>query len=71
MTKMEKQPNKMNKQKKMYREIAMEKQANTGKIKKKKKKTTKGKTWKANYKDDDSREEVDCVLAKNRHSMWH
>jgi hypothetical protein len=34
---MEKQPNKGNKQKKMYREIAMEKQANIGKIRKKKK----------------------------------
>jgi hypothetical protein len=29
---MEKQPNKMNKQKKTYKEIAMEKQANTSKI---------------------------------------
>jgi hypothetical protein len=28
----EKQPNKMNKHKKMYREIAMEKQANTSKF---------------------------------------
>jgi hypothetical protein len=38
MTKMEKQSNKRNKQKKTYREIAMEKQANTCKIRKKKKK---------------------------------
>jgi hypothetical protein len=33
-TKMEKQPNKMNKQKKTYMKIAMEKQANIGKIRK-------------------------------------
>jgi hypothetical protein len=38
----------------------MEKQANTGKIRK----TTKGKTGKANYEDDDSREKADCVLAE-------
>ena len=31
-TKMEKQPNKMKKQKKTYKEIAMEKQTNIGKI---------------------------------------
>jgi hypothetical protein len=31
---MEKQPNKRNKQKKTYREIAMKKQANTGKVEK-------------------------------------
>jgi hypothetical protein len=28
-------------------------------------KTTKGKTGKANYEDDDSREEADRMLAKN------
>jgi hypothetical protein len=38
MTKMEKQPNKRNKYKKTYREIAMEKQANTCKIEKQSKK---------------------------------
>jgi hypothetical protein len=41
MTKMKIKPNKRNKQKKTYREIAMEKQANTGKIEKKKKKKKK------------------------------
>jgi hypothetical protein len=40
----------------------LEKQANTGKIRKKK---IKGKIGKANYKDDDSRDEADCVLVKN------
>jgi hypothetical protein len=34
MKKKKKQPNKRNKHKKMYREIVMEKQANTGKIEK-------------------------------------
>jgi hypothetical protein len=42
----------------------MEKQANTGKIKKTTT-TTKGKIGKANYEDDDSREEADHVLAEN------
>ena len=60
---MEKQPNKINKQKKTYREIAMEKQQ----IQAKSEKTTKGKIGKANYKDDNSQEEVDRVLARNRH----
>jgi hypothetical protein len=63
---MKKQPNKRNKQKKTYREIAMEKQANIGKIEK----TTKGKTGKANYEDDDSREEADRMLTKNRCGRW-
>jgi hypothetical protein len=40
----------------------MEKQANIGKIEK----TTKGKTGKANYEDDDSQEEADRMLTKNR-----
>jgi hypothetical protein len=48
----------------------MEKQANTGKIekkkKKKKKKKTKGKTEKANYEDDNNWEEADCMLAEIR-----
>jgi hypothetical protein len=39
----------------------MEKQANTSKIRK----ITKGKTMKANYENDDSGEEADCVLAEN------
>jgi hypothetical protein len=63
---MKKQPNKRNKQKKTYREIAMEKQANTGKIGK----TTKGKTGKANYENDDSWEEANRVLARNRLGRW-
>ena len=62
MTKMEKQPNKRNKQKKTYKEITMKKQANTGKIIK----TTKEKTGKVNYEDDDSREEANRVLAGNQ-----
>jgi hypothetical protein len=42
-TKIEKQSNKRNKQKKTYREIAMEKQANTSKIRRKKKRKKQGK----------------------------
>jgi hypothetical protein len=71
MTKMKIKPNKRNKQKKTYREIVIEKQANTGKIDIKKKKKTKGKTRKANYEDNNSREEADRVLAGNRHGRWH
>jgi hypothetical protein len=63
---MEKQSNKMNKQKKTYRKIAMKKQANTGKIKK----TTKEKTGKVNYEDDGSPKEADRVLAKNQRERW-
>jgi hypothetical protein len=40
----------------------MEKQANTGKNRRKKK---EGKTGKANYEDDNSREEADRMLARN------
>jgi hypothetical protein len=57
---MKKQPNKMNKQNKTYMEISMEKQVITGKIEKKK--IIKGKTGKANYEDDDSREEADSIF---------
>jgi hypothetical protein len=46
----------------MYMEITMEKQSNTSKIEKKK---TKEKIGKANYEDDDNREEADRVLARN------
>ena len=46
----------------------MEKQVNTCKIGKKK--TTKGKTRKANYEDNDGREEADRVLAGNQHGRW-
>jgi hypothetical protein len=45
----------------------MEKQAITFKIGK----TTKGKTGKANYEDDDSQEKADRVLAKNQRGRWH
>ena len=58
MKKMKKKPNKRNKQKKTYIEIAIEKQVNTSKIRK------------ANYEDDNNQEETNRVLAKNRHRRW-
>jgi hypothetical protein len=64
MTKMKKQPNKRNKQKKTYKEIEMEKQVNTCKIEKKK--TIKGKIGKANYEDNDNREKADRVLVDRK-----
>jgi hypothetical protein len=48
----------------MYREIVMEKQANTGKIEKNNQRKT-------SYKDDDSREEADRMLAGNQRGRWH
>jgi hypothetical protein len=55
---MEKQPHKRNKWKNKQ-------------IQAKSEKITKGKTGKANYEDDDSWEEADCMLARNRRGMWH
>jgi hypothetical protein len=58
----------MNKQKKMYREIAMKNKQIQAKKKKKKKKK---KTVKANYEDDNNQEEANRMLARNRRGRWH
>jgi hypothetical protein len=48
----------------------MDKQANTGKIEKKKKNQPKEKQGKQNCKDDDSWEKANRMLAENRRERW-